>query len=323
MENNKQEKELDLLDLIRAFWNFLVDFVFRPLGVIVKIGVRRWHILLISILVGIFFSIMIPNVLYKKHKSEIIVKNYVATSSAFMEELQTLSKMNRTDLSSLLDMEDVEGINNLIGFKPHYVIAYDTLLMNYTVDRDDEYIDKAMDEEDQLIHPTLFSLEVLAKDDSCLNYYTDAILKYLNTKSKFLVKMNENRLATYRQNLVTYKNEMKVLDSLRNLQYFTKDMNKVVLGISGETINLKDQNNKWIQEKIMFLKSEIVRIEQTLENESVVVEPLTSITTKEIYENHPFRTLHKYALFFFALSYICIIISEFRGNIREWINQKD
>jgi hypothetical protein len=123
-----------------------------------------------------------------------------------------------------------------------------------------------------------------------------------------------------RSELKTFKDEVKVLDSLRYISYFTNEANKVVLGTSGETFSINDKN-QWIQKDLMLLKSKVINLEQTLKNDTLAVEQVTTLSISDIYENHPLKTAPKYAIVFFLLSYVMVICIEYKKNILDWIKK--
>lgn len=314
MENSKQEKELDLLDIISVLGTFLSNYILKPLGIVFRIGVRRWYVLLVALILGVALSVLLPMLTYKKNKAEVIIKNNVSQSIGYIKEIESLSGMNRGRLAALLNL-DVEYLKNLVALKSHRVISKDSLFIDYTVDENDQY-DK---NSEFFMHPGLFSLEVLSKDTASLRVYTDAVLDYLNKKSSFSL-VNERKLNIMRSELSTYKNETVLLDSLRYIQYFTNDANQVVLGSSGETFSIKEKN-QWIQNDLMSLKSKIVGIEHKLSNDTLAVEKLTVLKVSDVYENHPSKTLKKYCLLFLIASYLLVIIYEYRKNIMAWLQK--
>ena len=172
MENKNQEKELDLLDLIKIFWNLLEKYLFKPLALVVKICFKRWKVFLGAIILGVVLSIVVPTCILKKNKADIILKNSVAISSSYIKEIEGLSEMNKGRLASILQLDE-ETIKKLVKLKPHKVISVDSTLVNYVVDEKDN-----VGAEETLfnIHPSMFALEVLAKDTVSLSILADAVI---------------------------------------------------------------------------------------------------------------------------------------------------
>ena len=315
MENKNQEKELDLLDLLNICWKFFINYIFNPFLKVIKIGLRGWKALLCAIIVGVVVSVVLPMVFSKKNKSEVILEINVDKSSSFIKDLEVLATMNRDRLSDLLEI-DAETLKQLVTIKPHKVISKDSTFTSYKVDSNDIFDDVA---KEYKAHPELFALEIISKDTAYLAPFTDAVLKYLNEKSSFAL-VNERRLSVMRSELETFRKEAEVLDSLRHIQYFTNDANQVVLGTSGETFNIKDKN-QWIQNDLMNLKSRVIRLEQTLKNDTLAVEPLTALSITDTYVNHPIKTAPKYAILLFFLTYIVLIFCEYKKDIKEWVKK--
>lgn len=316
MENKNQEKELDLLDLIKIFWNVLITYFFKPLIVVIKIGLRKWYVLFVAVVLGVLISVLVPGLIMKRHKAEVLLQNKVSASATCIQDIEGLSVMKRNRLASLLNLEE-EVLENLVALKPHRVISSDSLFINYFVDERDIMNDTKKNE--YKVHPSLFSLEVLSKDTASLSIFADAVLDYLNNRSSISI-LNERRLSSMRSELRTFKNEIEVLDSLRYIQYFTNDANQVVLGTSGETFSIKDKN-QWIQSDLIGLKSRVIALEQALRNDTLAVEKLTELSIPEVYKNHPFRTAPIYAIILFLLSYVLIICNEYKDKIKEWVKK--
>ena len=310
-----ENKELDLLDIIKICWNLLVKYIFTPIALIIKLGFKRWYILLVAVILGISLSVIMPCVFVKKNKSEIIIKNNVGGNPVIIKEIEVLASLNRDRLSELIEI-DKETLKNLVAIKPHKIISKDSTFATYKVDSKDSFGEYS---EEYKVNPNLFALEVLSKDTSYLSVFTDAVLKYINEKSSFAT-INERRLSVMRSELKTFKDEVKVLDSLRYISYFTNEANKVVLGTSGETFSINDKN-QWIQNDLMLLKSKVINLEQILKNDTLAVEQVTTLSISDIYENHPLKTAPKYAIVFFLLSYVMVICLEYKKNILDWIKK--
>ena len=198
--------------------------------------------------------------------------------------------MNRDRLSDILEIDN-ETLQQLVAIKPHKVISKDSTFTSYEVDTKDIFDNVS---KEYKAHPSLFALEIISKDTAYLAPFTDAVLHYLNEKSSVV---NERRLSVMRSELKTFTNEVAVLDSLRRIQYFTNDANQVVLGTSGETFNIKDKN-QWIQNELMNLKSRVIKLDETLKNDTLAVEPLL-----------------------FILTYIVLIFCEYKKDLKAWIKE--
>ena len=317
MENKNQERELDLLDLIKIFWGFLKSYVFIPLAVVVKVCIKRWYFFFLAVVLGVGLSIVIPKFIVKENKAEVIVKNNVAISPSYIKEIEGLSQMNRGRLANILQL-DQEVLNDLIAIKPHRVISSDSTLVNYMVDTDD-LLNSTKNTSKYKMHSKMFAIEVLAKDTASLSVFADAVIDYLNERSSFSI-LNERRLSTMRSELKTFKNEIEILDSLRYIQYFTSDANQVVLGSSGETFNIKDKN-QWIQSDLMNLKSRAIALETQLNSDTLAVEKVTALMISDMYNNHPIKKSPKYCIIFFVLAFLGVMFCEFKKDITEWLKK--
>ena len=317
MENKNQEKELDLLDLIKIFWDFCKSYIFKPLSVVIKVCVRKWYIFMIAIILGLVLSICIPNFIVKENKAEIILRNNVAISPSYIKEVEGLSRMNRGRLANIVEIGQ-ETLKDLVALKPHRVISEDSTLLNYMIDTED-IMNSVESAQKYRMHSQMFAIEVLAKDTASLSIFADAVINYLNERSSFSI-LNDRRISSMKSELKTYQKEIEVLDSLRHIQYFTSDANQVVLGTSGETFNIKDKN-QWIQSDLMNLKSRVISLEIKLESDTLAVEKVTSLMISDIYNNHPIKTAPKYCIFFFVLAFISVLYLEYKGNIKEWLKK--
>lgn len=308
----KQEKELDLLDVITYSFNFISKYVFIPLINIIKLGLRKWYILLSSLIVALLLSIVVPRYILKKNSSEIVIKTNVAVSTDYINELEAISKLEPEKLAKTLEL-DLELAEEIIDIRPHRILSYDTIYVNTFIDRNDVY-DKLR--ADVIIHPKSFVLEVVAKDIEDLPIINDAIINYLNNTSTF-ASFNESRLLSLNKELKTYQKEIKVLDSIRSRKYFENNSSSLVLDGSGGIFSMKEKEEDKVQNTILDLSRRIITIEAVLHGAVLAVEQGSAITlTKEKFTD----VFKKYSLACFILAYVLLILCTYKKEIINWIN---
>ena len=158
--NKEPEKELDLIDLIRICGSFVIKII----STLLKVGLKKWYILLGSVLLGVALSIIIPNYVIKRNRSEVFINNNASTSTRFISEIEAISALSRDTLSKMFDL-DKEVANSLISIRAHRVLVYDKKYINTRVDKEDEYYKL---EDGVLVHPNFFTVEMVSTDISSL-----------------------------------------------------------------------------------------------------------------------------------------------------------
>lgn len=313
MEN--QERELDLLDIIKFISNAITKYILTPLSTIVKLGLRKWYVLLASVIVGVILSIVIPNYVVKRNKLEVMIRNNSSVSTAYIHEIETLSRLEPEKLSNLLEL-DKETLSNLVAVDMHRILVYDSLYVNTTIDYKDEF-DKKKDY--LMIHPNMFVLELTCKDVESLETINNSILNFINYKSPFAVE-NAKRISSLNKELQSYKKEILVLDSIRSKKFLSENSkNQVSVNGFTELFSSEKKDSENIKNNIIELKQKIIVIEGILENNKTALELASTIKIIPIYSKGFLYTLAIYTITCFVLTYLAIILLVYRKNIIDWI----
>ena len=307
--NKEPEKELDLIDLIRISGSFVINIVSN----ILKVGLRKWYILLGSVLLGVALSIIIPNYVIKRNRSELLIKNNASVSTLYINEMDAISRLSDDTLSKMLDLEK-EIVSNIVSIRAHRVLAYDANLINTRVDKEDEYYKLG---ESVIVHPNLFTIEIISKDLSTLEKLNTSLLNYINYKSKFCTS-NTVRISATRKELNSYKREVAMLDSIRAKKYLREDSSNSYGGASEFFFSRSDKKDESMNNSIIELNNKIIRLEGILENEKVAVEKASTIKLTPTYLDGYAKTLIIYVTVCFVLAYIIIFLYAYKNELSEW-----
>lgn len=309
--NKEPEKELDLIDLIRICGSFVIKIV----STLLKVGLKKWYILLGSVLLGVALSIIIPNYVIKRNRSEVFINNNASTSTRFISEIEAISALSRDTLSKMFDL-DKEVVNSLISIRAHRVLVYDKKYINTRVDKEDEYYKL---EEGVLVHPNFFTVEMVSTDISSLEKLNISLLNYLNYNSQF-TEINTNRIKALKKELNAYKHEVAMLDSIRVKKYLSSESNQQMNygGASEFFFARGGDDDENIKNSIIELNNKIIRIEGILENDTLAVEQGSTIKLTSTYLDGYAKTLIIYVAVCFALAYILIFLYSYKNEISEW-----
>ena len=309
--NKEPEKELDLIDLIRICGSFVIKIV----STLLKVGLRKWYILLGSVLLGVALSIIIPNYVIKRNRSEVLINNNASTSTRFISEIEAISALSRDTLSKMFDL-DKEVVNSLISIRAHRVLVYDKKYINTRVDKEDEYYKL---EEGVLVHPNFFTVEMVSTDISSLEKLNTSLLSYLNYNSQF-TEINAKRIKALNKELKAYKHEIAMLDSIRVKKYLSSESNQQMNygGASEFFFARGGDDDENIKNSIIELNNKIIRIEGILENDTLAVEQGSTIKLTSTYLDGYAKTLIIYVAVCFALAYILIFLYSYKNEISEW-----
>jgi hypothetical protein len=58
-----------------------------------------------------------------------------------------------------------------------------------------------------------------------------------------------------------------------------------------------------------------------LASDTLAVEKVTTLMISDMYNNHPIKTAPKYCVIFFILTFVLVLIYEYKGNIKEWLKK--
>ena len=95
-------------------------------------------------------AIVIPNYIVKRNKLEVMIRNNSSVSTAYIHEIETLSRLEPEKLSNLLEL-DKETLSNLVAVDMHRILVYDSLYVNTTIDYKDEFAVENLEKQTQEI----------------------------------------------------------------------------------------------------------------------------------------------------------------------------
>ena len=310
MENNK---EYDLLDLIKWCWSVFVQYVWRPLVFLCRFGLKKWYFLLAAALFGVLLSVLLPLCIIKKYSGTMLVQAHVGQSSDYVNLLSVLNEEDRLLMSQKLNMP-VSDLTSLVRILPHYVYPMDSLGVGYDINFDDE--------DGFSKYPVLrsvFCVEVEAYDSLFLRNISQSIINYLQNDD-YVKTSNEIRLHNVHNNIAVLKNELVMLDSLRKIEYLEKSRKSIAVPNS-QTGVMMQQQTRLMHDDIIGLSARLSSFENILVYNKEPLKVITPMSIGALPLNHWTKKFIKYALICVALTYVGLLVWNFRKEIIHFANE--
>ncbi len=309
MENTKTEKELDLIDLIKIFWNWFKKRICIPLLFLFTFCIKKWQVGVIGVALGVAVSILFWQ-LFPVYQGSMILVNNIADSSDFINNIKCFALTDPQYKSEALGIP-VEEIIKIRKIKPHYLCYTDSLMTDYIIDfADDTTKTKVIPLQNK------FCIEVEAKDKSVFPLISDGIIKYLSGNS-YYQRINNQRLAELKANIKIAETESTRLDSIMD-----KKGNDVLLGFSsaGNMMTSMVKPSEIVNEKLR-LGNMILGASNVLTYQNEIVYISSSMQVYDQPKNFVLKTLPKTTILSILLCYAIALLIVYRENIKQFINK--
>jgi hypothetical protein len=210
-----ENKEYDLLDLLKWCWGVLLQYVCRPLLFLIRFGFKQWKVLAVAAVFGVALSFILPACFYKKYSGSVLVGNNVCHTNDFINAVTSLQLEDRQVLAHKLNVP-FDSLYKLQKVAAHYVYSRDSVGTGYNVNYKDV--------EKYTIYPikhNIFCLEVVATDSVFVREISEKVLDYISNEA-YVKSANELRISSIKRNIEVLKEEIVMMDSLRKIEYFEK-----------------------------------------------------------------------------------------------------
>ncbi len=311
MENANNEKELDLIDLIKITWRWFMKYVCHPLFILFTFAIKKWWIGVIGIISGVLISTLIC-LFFPVYQGSMVLVNNIADSSEFINNIRNFNLTSPEYKSEAMGIP-LRNVYMIREIKPHYLCYTDTLMTDYIIDFAD-----STTKSKTIPLQGKFCIEVEASNDSVFSYFNDGIIRYLNS-NPYYQKTNNQRLAEMRTNIKMAETESIRLDSIMN-----KKGDDVLLGFSstGNMMTSMVKPAEIVNEKLK-LGNMILGANNVLayQNEMVYISSKMQVYDKP--KNFVLRTVKKNTILSILLCYAIALLIVYRENIKQFINREN
>ena len=308
----EEKKEYDLLDLIRWGWGIFVQYCWNPFVFLVRFGLKKWYFMLLAVFIGFGIAYITPKFYKTTYSGQMIIKNWVGKSSDYVNLLQAVGKESGSVIVRKLGVP-VSAMQGFRGIVPHYVYPMDTLNTGYVVDVKNSIRNSS-------VVPYLFAVEVRSTDSSTIRLWGDAIIHFLKNE-QYVQNENHRRLEEVKSNLAILQYEMKMLDSLRQVEYLDASKLSVMLkDKSKNDLSERDQPCLWHNEMIE-LNGRMMQMQNTLTYIQEPLEVISPMSLNAIPSTHWTLTYKKFILLSVALMYSLLLAWHFRKEIVSFVKK--
>ena len=318
--DNKENQELDLLDVLRMIGNAIANFfmkILQGLGWLVRLLFQYKYGCIACVVLFVLLGIYLNRTKIYRAETDLKVTSY---PSYYVKDildplhLQSISG-NEAVLSKELNMsvEDVRKITDIKCF--YYIDLYRDGTPDY-IDYEGKY---DVNDTTSTILPWRLRIRVEGKDTSLFPRMTEALLHML-TNNEQIKRENELRAIQLDERIAFVNREIQLLDSLRKKEYFQK---KKELSVSlDKAILLNERDMKLFHSDLLDLdkaKNDLVW-ERAFYAQGLLFENEFSYDSNPI--NRKMKTLPKFALIGFLLSIVVCCGWKFKERISNYLNRQ-
>jgi hypothetical protein len=271
-ENDIKEKEINLLELITIFFNWVIKITnsaFKLAGSLLQLLFRHLVISSIIVLICLICSLYYTRPQARVYKAEALALLYGSDAQTVREISKQIEfsgpEDSYTSLASKLSIPDSVA-KNIVGFHSYTVIGYVRDNAAVKVDYADNYPQKDtmyMKMRDRV------SMQLLVKDINQVPQIQKAILNYFNNNEMLKTHLDNSKNQMTQQIRIS-EVELKRVDSLAKVTYFKDnsqqiklDKNKLLFGEQQKQLFYNDLLR--LQDIISSCKSGLANFKQAVE----------------------------------------------------------
>lgn len=270
----KTDDEIDLLELLRRFWNALCR-MFRSIGRWTLISIvflfRNWLPLGLSVILGVGASYLLKFTLDPFYTSDLVLRTNTLPAADMIEYIDRLhtycEEDNQAALMGAISLSE-DQVKNIIDINSCWII-----------DRGRDGIPDIVDIKDKHnIYDTLnirmqdrLNIRVKVIVPQVLINVRDGIIRYIDSDSLFQQR-NRIRLKQSQELATRYGYDILQLDSLQKIKYFEETQRLSQPG-DGQMVFLQEQKTQLVYSDIygLFEKRQILDADLTLYEDIVTI----------------------------------------------------
>lgn len=302
-EQKQNTQEIDLIDVISNFWGFLTR-IFRNT---MYFFIRNILLFALAIAISIILGLVTKKVGTPYFKSDLLCLSHTISNT------DAVNIINNWNYKTSFTPEQQKKIKDI---KAYFVLDFNR---DENWDIIEEYDDKNVFTTDTNIinvrMPKTFCVRVHIYDTLITQAIKDNFLQFL-TNNERVVEMNKIRIIQQKELIAKIKNEIKDLDSLKRIKYFSENPIK-----SKDLTILNEKQQTLFHRYIIELFEEKQEKEKELFLSDQPFEVIQDFTIPRYEENSLKITLKKYIINGFFISLLLILIIDNRKAIGKLIKE--
>lgn len=303
----QENKEYDLLDLIKWCWGVFVQYVCKPLLFLIRFAFRQWKLLAGAAVFGVALAFIIPACFQKKYSGSVLIGTNVCHTNDYVNAITALQLGDRNVLAQKTGVP-VDSLHKLHELAAHYVYSIDSVGTGYDVN----YEDKAK----YTIYPikqNIFCLEVVGTDSVFLRELSEKVINYISNED-YVKHANDMRITNIKRNIEVLKEEIVMMDSLRKIEYFEKSRKNIATSSNNSGL-LVQQQTRLMHAEIMELNNRLTSAQSTLQYNKEPLQIMAPLSINAVPENHWTKTFYIYAFVMVVLAYAGSLVWCYRKEI--------
>ncbi|MDR1730078.1 MAG: hypothetical protein LBR52_05395 [Prevotellaceae bacterium] len=318
----KEKKELDLIDIIRTIFNYIRKIVFKiwdfTVWLLRFLFQAKW-ILVVAVIFGILYSFYKsrPEKLHYRGETEIRFNVYDAYFYRDLTNALGLYTMdeNKSSLMQALDLTREEA-NNLLSIDSYFFIK--KYLGAVKVDYSYEFEAIKRDTNDVRLNDRLL-LVVTSRDTAIYSKLLKKIKSFYESNA-IVQEENAIRMRHIDEKMRMINNEIQLLDSLRKKEYFKKESGSQAK--LDQTILLSEKERRLYHDDILGLEYTMQGLQWEKEIKPGGVRFMSPFRVDPIPVNNLRKSLVKYVPVFFIFGCFVALGWKFRKKIYRFLSEK-
>ena len=319
MSVEQENKELDLIDILKVFGNW-IGKGFQSIGSffvwVLKFSIKNWSILVVSVAIGVALSFYFSQPKFSKYDGVIVMENNLGSSAEFVTAIQSLaSSLDPYAANALFSTRF--GISSELGQKvlklePFYIYSNEKQGLYNVIDENKQFVD---------LKPIQNKFAVLIKtnDRTAFALLKNALRTYFDTDVYFKAANNARMVSLYAQKLALTK-EIEGLDSLKNLEYFGSNSKSKNLKMEGALL-IGETNTQLYHTNILEMSDQL----QEIKNEIMLRNNVLTVSS-DFTIQPPHNGRVKYGLLFaagfFVLGFLIALAVRYGKNVKAFVNKE-
>ena len=153
-----EQKEYDLIDLVRFCWSVWVRYAWNPLVYLFRFALQKWYVLLVAAIIGVGIHMCFKRVFPVSYSSEMNVYYAIDTPTELINKVNSLNYLSQAERAQLLGLSQ-EDANEWERVSPYFMLKSKEITGLYTVDYDNKW-----QQDHELIAPHILCLQVVTKN---------------------------------------------------------------------------------------------------------------------------------------------------------------
>ena len=224
-----EQKEYDLIDLIRFCWGVWVQYAWNPFVYLFRFALQKWYVLLVAAIVGVGINMYVKRIVPSNYSSEMNVYYAIDLPTDLINKIDLLNTLSQEERAQVLGISP-EVAGEWVSVSSYFLLKSKEISGLYVPDYKGQW-----QENHELIEPHKLCLQVVTKSLPANITTRQAVLNYLNKDAWVQEKYND-RITILKQSYDVVQKEYGLLDSLRSVGSITEAKTSTMLSLADNVI---------------------------------------------------------------------------------------